>query len=348
MVATVTNFGGLSAAGNQALYYTRFIQLVDAFLRQTKTRGRFMEQQLIDGNKSGRFPVFGRMTGVRFAAGDNIITGAAGGSTQDYLQQQARAEIEIFPDRPLISPDLSDIFDDRLNSIKFRDQVLAQKTNFLARAEDLLTLFQLARVGKLGSETLTGLGNPYDPTPVASPNVIGNYPSAAQWESYMLNCQAAFDDNHVPDEGRMFYMDPTMRAIILADKTISDKILYVDTNAGMANGSYAKGQIMMYAGFELIVSTNMPRANYASAGVDFGTGGAPTGPAGQYPAADLSDVYGIACHSTSLGKVTVGSTGVEVEQEYKIEYQGTLHLAKLHTGQQALRPEAIGVFRTVP
>lgn len=339
MAVTATNYGGDNVAGvERALYYTRFVQLVDAFLKQTVTRGLFMEQQLIDGNKSGRFPTFGRMSGQRHVAGENIMTDGS------YLETQAKDEIEVYPDRPLISPDFVDLFDDRLNSIKFRDAVLAQKTNFLARAEDLLTLFQIAEACNAQDENISGeTGTGYKPLAVT-----GSAPGATDIESFLLNAQAAFDDNHVPAEGRHMFAAPSIRATILANKDFADKILYLDTNAGMANGSYAKGQVMSFAGFQLHFTTNMPKSNYTSTGVDFGTGGvgAGTGPADQYPAADLSKVHMIGAHTTSVGKVTVGSTGVEVEQEYKIEYQGTLHLAKLHTGQKCIRPEATAILTT--
>jgi len=334
MAVTSTNFGGDSGGVERALYYTRFVQLVDAFLKQTVTRGLFMEQQLIDGNKSGRFPTFGRMSGQRHVAGENIMTDGS------YLQTQAKDEIEIFPDRPLISPDFVDLFDDRLNSIKFRDAVLAQKTNFLARAEDLLTLFQIAEVCLAGDENISGeTGTGYLPSATAAAE-----PTADEIETFLLNSQAAFDDNHVPADGRHMFAAPSLRATILADKDFSDKILYLDTNAGMANGSYAKGQVMSFAGFQLHFTTNMPNANYA-AGAGFGTGGVGGDPAAQYPATNMTKVKMIGAHTTSVGKVTVGSTGIEVEQEYKIEYQGTLHLAKLHTGQKCIRPEATAVLR---
>lgn len=331
MAATAINWGGNS---DRALYYTRFVQLVDAFLKQTATRGLFMEQQLIDGAKSGRFPVFGRMGGTRHTAGDNLLEGVG------YLETMSKTEIEVFPDRPIISPDFVDLFDDRLNSIAFRDAVLAQKTNFLARAEDEMTLYQIARAAKGTLENIAGqTGQAYAETTLSTTAL-----TASDIENFLLNAQVAFDDNHVPAEGRYAFAPPVVRSTILADATLANKMLDVDVNAG-TNGSYRRGQVMEFAGFKLIFTTNMPNSNYSADGVGYGLGGAPAGTTDtQYPAVNLTKVGMLAAHSTAIGKVTVGSTGLEVEQEYKIEYQGTLHLAKLHTGVQCIRPEATAVI----
>jgi hypothetical protein len=336
------NYGGKNTAGtDRALYYTRYVQLVRAFLKQTATRGRFMEQNLIDGHKSGRFPVFGRMSGQRHTAGENILT------TAGYLQTLSKAEIEIFPDRPLISPDFVDLFDERLNGINFRDAVLEQKTNFLARQEDLLTLFQIADIGLNGSETISGETGA--PLTSVTAGVAGD-PTATEFQETLLQWQQELDDRHVPETDRYVFLTPTMRRILMEDTSFYQKLLDVDVNAGMANGSFMTGQVRRFAGFELIVTTNMP-GNFSSGGVPVD---APTAvPDENYPqsnpgtfaaAQDFSKVRALCSHRTSVGKVIVGSSGIEVEQEYKIEYQGTLHLAKLHTGVKVLRPETCGVL----
>jgi hypothetical protein len=145
--------------------------------------------------------------------------------------------------------------------------------------------------------------------------------------SQQFNAAKSLDNNYVPSEGRVCFLDPEMY-YKLANAT---NAVNVDFSG---QGSIAEGTVRKIAGIEL-----RPVAHFVKIDVSTlpGKGSATQG--GSFPqAVNLANYEGLVCHPSAVG--TVKLMDLAVESEYDIRRQGTLMVAKYAMGHDYLRPEA--------
>ena len=296
------------------------------------------------GAKSAQFLVTGR------AAAAGLLPDATGNITnllQDsaFMNRIKSNEKEVFLDGPIISPTMITEFDEIRAQYDVRSGHAVELGRGVAEEYDIRALLMLANGARAASLiTATGPDNDRSGIRVLDADFNSNGASAV---ATLFALKRRFDAKFVPQQDRHVIITPECYSN-LAQQT---DLLNRDWVAGK-NGDFADGTVFKVAGFQLHVSMRLASADNAtglgdlSAGNRQGAlniysgGSAPANANGG--AAVVAGVYSntvaLAFHKSGVG--TVDAMGMQMESEYKLEYQSTLVLAKKICGTSWLRPES--------
>lgn len=139
--------------------------------------------------------------------------------------------------------------------------------------------------------------------------------------SGMFEAAQTLDEKDVPEDDRYLTVRPA-QYYLLAQTT---KVLNRDWGG---RGSYAEGDVLNVAGINIVKSNNLPNSNITEN---------PDGAENDYTG-DFSGTVGLVHHRTAMG--TVKLLDLAMENEWQINRQGYLMLAKFAMGHDKLRPEA--------
>lgn len=156
-------------------------------------------------------------------------------------------------------------------------------------------------------------------------------------EGLIWQTAETLDLKNVPDGDRHIVLGPSQFYLLFQAGNSSGRRWVLERDIG-ATGSYAQGVIPDIAGFTIHKSPHCRKEKLAT---DQGDGTwtytNPSGVNNDYSLADMANFAGIAFSRQAAG--TVQLRDLSLEQEYLINYQGTLSVAKYVVGHGILRPE---------
>lgn len=279
--------------------------VLGSFNKATTTQGRRIERTIASG-KSAQFPVFGR-----FSAATKPTRGG-----EVVFSQINSNEHVIAIDGLLLAPLFLDILDEAKSHFDARAPYAEQQGQILAEADDKRTLAALISACRTATASVTG-GDQTSPEIDANMGTDVNILKAA-----IYGAAEQLDNFSVPASDRYCWIPPSAFYLLLQDGE------FIDRDFNDPNGSRSTATMRSAADFMIVKTNNLPRDDW-SAETQLST--------------RLQDDYrtdnlGVCAHASASGVVTL--IGLQFEQEYTMERQGTMLIAKYAKGYDYLRPEA--------
>ena len=288
---------------------------------------RHRTRTIAGGLKAAQFPVVGKASTAYHSPGENLLTDSG---LLNTMRQGARL---IAIDKLLTANVFVDNLDEILNHFDLRSEYARQLGYALANRQDQQLMQVLMKTSQIAADALfTGSPGGYSFVDAdAGTNAVSLVNS-------IYAAKQAMDEKDVPAMDRYVALTPALMKLIL---TTSDAqtLINADFNP-KSNGGYAVGKVYTIAGMEVVESNHLPGGSqYTTAwGQDvdnkFST----------VTNNDYSDTAGefekhvaFCWQKEAIGSVR--AVGLSVDQEFKIEYQGTLLVAKVAQGHGPLRPE---------
>jgi hypothetical protein len=343
------NGSGASATVNE-MYFELFAgEVLAEFGKTVVAMPRVRQRALPKGAKSVSFPKLASVSAIYHDQGENIITDSGtneAGSAANYQLNNPKGETIIYADKLLLSSVLIDRLDEVLSAYDAR----AEYSRLLGRAIGERMDRQIFRAIGKAANAAAGLYYTSSPSNVGQLTVAigsGGYLSsqttaaavtAADIVNWAFNVKNDFDTYGVPQEGRTIALPPLQYTKILKAASSGgsgvESIILNSDWAGRANGGVADGVVMRLAGFDIVMTNNLPTTTDT-------TNKLVTGEGNDYNPT-LTKCVGMAWHQEAVG--VVKAMDLAVESEYKIEYQADILVAKMAAGVGTLRPECAALL----
>lgn len=313
---SVSRPGQIGLAGDALALFLKVFsgEVLTAFDRDTVMKN-LHRMRTIKSGKSAQFPALGRAVAKRHVAGENILDVGNG-----YLNLIPSNERVIAIDNLLLAPCVIQALDEAMNHYDVRSDYSNELGHALAQAFDRTTL----QVAVLAARAAANFAGSY-PAGTGGGTVITTAAmdtNAAVLLAALKTAAQTFDEKDVPSTDRHVIIPPKLYWNLVDDKSLVNR----DNNADGGNGLFYTGKIYMAYGMALHMSNNVPNSNVAAG----------TGENNTY-SGDFTKTKGVVFHKSAIG--TVKLLDLAFEQEYKIEVQGTLMVAKYAMGHGILRPE---------
>ena len=264
----------------------------------------------ISQGKSAQFPVTGIASASYHVAGENILD-----SGNSYLSQIKHAEKVINIDSMLTANTMIYELDEAMNHYDVRSIYTTELGRALALKFDK-TIAQVLALAARGSSLIGGNGGT-----VLDKGASG-LDTGSEIADAIYDAAQSLDEKDVPAEDRFCAMKP------------AEYYLLVQHLAAVGNanavGSYVEGDVVKVAGMRVIPSNNIPSTNISSAETGVASGNTYHG--------DFSNTKILCWQKSAIG--TVKLLDLKLESERKIEFQGSLFVARYAMGHGVLRPEA--------
>lgn len=347
---TVTRPGQVNNAGSAlALFLKVFAGEVLTTFEETNVMKALIQMRTIPYGKSAQFPVTGRADAVYHTPGVNLLDSTNSPATLFQIPSNERV---INVDNKLISATTINSWDEAVNHYDVRSVYSGELGRALSKKFDLLGI-NTAILAARASATISGLngGGSVTDANIATQGVA--------LSNALLSAAQSMDQKDVPKDGRVAIISPAMFYNLIRDPSVtmvtsagvmvptaanpgtgfvgaaSNGYPLLNSQLSGGNGNFAAATLTQVAGFRIYVSNHIPSTNIASNDAFFGTGAASANGNTYY--GDFTKTKGVAFHPSAIGGVKVQD--IALESEYKIEFQGTLMLAKLIMGLGILRPE---------
>mgnify|MGYP003631438242 CR=1 FL=1 len=264
----------------------------------------------ISQGKSAQFPVTGIASASYHVAGENILD-----SGNSYLSQIKHAEKVINIDSMLTANTMIYELDEAMNHYDVRSIYTTELGRALALKFDK-TIAQVLALSARGSSLIGGNGGT-----VLAKGASG-LDTGTEIADAIYDAAQALDEKDVPAEDRFCAMKP------------AEYYLLVQHLAAVGNanavGSYVEGDVVKVAGMRVVPSNNVPSTDIGSAETGVSSGNTYHG--------DFSNTKILCWQKSAIG--TVKLLDLKLESERKIEFQGSLFVARYAMGHGVLRPEA--------
>jgi len=343
----VSRQGQVNGAGDaRALFLKVFSgETFTTFNLQSVMRQRHMVRTITNG-KSAQFPVTGIATANYHTIGQNILDPANGN-----LNNIKHNERVIAIDDKLMSNVLISDVDDAINHYDVASIYSTEIGNALANQFDGACIKVVAAAARAESTIDRDGYRTFGGTRIYSNTAGGaegaddvnmdfgaTFATGSQIADALHKAKVVFDKKNIPSEGRTALFPPEEYGQLVSefDDVTKAKILNGDIGG---EGSYAAGTLGRIAGFEIVMSNNMPNGQDLSA-VTTGDGSAKNdvfGAEGSGYNGDFTGTRGLCFHSSAIGTVILRD--MSTEMDWKSEYQADLLIAKYLLGHGILRPE---------
>ena len=316
--AAPASIGRVNASGSEdALFLKVFAgEVITSFNRASVTEGSEMVRSIASG-KSATFPVMGRIDAEYHTPGAEI-------NGQDVNHNEKVISINDL----LISHAFLSNIEEAKNHWDVRSAYSTEIGRALAFTKDRHVL-QTIGLASQANANVSDSGYPGGTT--ITNTDIANATAATSANGFitaLFDAAKALDNNYVPSEGRVCFLDPEMY-YKLANAT---NAINVDFSG---KGSIAEGKVQKIAGITLKPCPHFVKSDVGTSSVYAGS--ATQG--GSTPqSVNLTNYEGLVCHPSAVG--TVKLMDLATEMEYDIRRQGTLMVAKYAMGHGVLRPEA--------
>lgn len=351
LVTDPVGLGQINETGStEALFLKVFAgEVVVAFEERVKVASKIDMRPMPRGAKSVQVRAIGKAFTRRREVGASLLTSdpaadnltpSAEADTSSFLSSINQGEREVFVDDPLLSSEFVDEWEEFKNSFAVRDPFGRKMGEALAVDNDKLILRLIARGVLVFDWDTSNLPDELKPLKGAGGDVGTNKVVDANAKtdgSALLNAlktvSEKFDGFDVPEEGRYVALRPAQYNLLVQNQDLLNR------DFGGANGIFSDGTVFRAWNMTLVKTNNVPITNLTS-----GAAGA-TGirnPIGYN--VDASNVAAVAWQSGSVVGVRAGLASVQ--SQYKIEYQGTLLVARMATGYDIVQPQGISVVAT--
>lgn len=309
--ANPSRYGQIQGAGDtRALFLKVFSgEVLTVFNARTVMKER-VRSRTISSGKSVQFPAIGRTKAQYHTPGTEILG--------NIIQTDEKI---ITIDDLLIADTFISRIDEAMSQFEVRSEFSNQMGQALAQTYDRNLLSLAVKAARDPS----GLGKGAIGQGDAHSETLGATPTTQEIIDAFYNAAAEFDKKFIPSEGRWAIVSPD----VYWDLVTNDKILNMWYSRN--NGDYAKGNLFVIAGFEVIMSPNLAKDHTAFTDTfpDYNS---------KY-AVDASKTLALLGTNEALG--TVKLLDLASEMEYDIRRQGTLMVSKMAVGHGVLRPEVI-------
>lgn len=331
-----------TAAANTDLLYELFAgEVLVEFAKSTVAMSKVRQRSLPKGAKSISFPKLGTATAGYHTAGQNIITTDAEGYANTATAPRGdvyKGEKIIYADKLLLSSVLIDDLEAKLLAWDARAEYSRLLGRSIAEKIDqtiMRVIFNGAGVAADADYTghPGGIAKTIDIATATLASLVSDTgTNIPLFIDALMGVKTSMDNNAVPAEGRCCVVPPSLYNWLItgALKGVATG-LFINRDVGGA-GSVATGGLGNIAGFEIIMSNNMPFSNFTSTAHRLIAG------EGNTYTANTSSLAALCFQTEAAGMVKVSD--LAVESEYKTEYQADLLVAKLACGVDVLRPEA--------
>lgn len=284
--------------------------VINSFNKATTTSGRRIERTITSG-KSAQFPVFGRFPVASLLKNPTTQRG----HELTFAQINSNEHV-ISIDGLLMAPLFIDVLDEAKAHFDAKAPYAEQQGQILAEADDKRTLAALVAGSRTATPSVTG-GDQTAPEVDATMGTDVNVLKAV-----IYGAAEQLDNFSVPSSDRYLWLPPSGFYLLLQDGEFIDR----DFNDG-SNGSRATATMRSAADFMIVKTNNLPRDDWS----------AETQLSSRLQL-NYSSNYGVAAHASASGCLTL--IGLQFEQQYTMERQGTMLNAKYAKGYDYLRPEA--------
>jgi hypothetical protein len=286
----------------------------------------------ISNSKSALFPVTGTATAKYHTVGESVF-GTDNSQTSEYLSAILSKEREIWVDDALISgtfiPEIDSLknhFDERAIYVN----EVATSLSDQADANLARTLFACA-LANPATNGFSGMS--------VADKTIDAYTDAtvgASIASFIFDVAQLFDENNIPEEGRIVLLRPRQYYALAAEKDLVNK----DWTAGA--GDYAQASILKVSGFTIVMTNSLPDSDEATAGALTGERNNPFGALNSNkgylsPPTTSLQLGAIAFQMDAIA--TVKMKELSSESQYYMDRQGHLLLSSYMMGHGIIRPE---------
>lgn len=298
-------------------------ELSAAFERKSVVKDLLMSKTISHG-KSAQFPAFGRAAAEYHTKGANLLTEGT-----PALNNIKTAERIIYLDDVLISTVLVTELDEMLAHFDERSIYADQLAESIARHYDELAIRQIIRAARTDSSDaiVPDSGAENGGAYIGSATAVAGVSTAVgdEYIGHFHDAASELDNRHVPASDRFALVPPDLYWSIVQ----SGAAVHRDFGNEAAGTQY-NGKVTMVAGFNLVMTTNMP---YTTDTTSFdGAGGFYNDYRGNF-----TGTQAVCFHRQAAA--TVKRMDITLETERLIEYQGTLMLGKVLCGTGRLRPE---------
>lgn len=327
-----SRLGEKNAAGNTnnwtaetALFQSQYLtDVIRAFQTKNVMKTLHRSRHITKG-KSATFPALWKTDAKYHLPG---VTAALAGS-----QTVAHNEVIINVDRLLLSDIMIYSMDELMNHFDVRSEYAEEQGIALSDRYDKYTLQLAVLASRLATARVTGVPTgPFSKT-------ITTITSASDIEGACIDALAAMEERDVPVE-RADEMAIVMKPSQYWTLVKAGKVVQRDYG-GM--GSVATGMTGPLGGVTIYRSNNLPTTDKtpltgADAPTTNETDGVNNDQSGTQYFGDFSKTRGVVFHKSAISTVTL--LDLTLEQEYMIEHQGHLSVAKQAVGHGITRGEA--------
>jgi hypothetical protein len=319
-----SRLGQIEIAGDAyALFLKVFAnEVLAAFRTATVTEGRLLTRTITSG-RSAQFPVLGKAFAGYHIPGTNLLDST--NTTSGRAEEIPANEVVIQIDSLLTSSTFVDRLDELMNHYDVRQMYANELGNQLAYKQDQQAL-QLVVLGARAAANIVdpgalGRGTPAG-TVLSSADLLNDWTDDAELDSAIQRISVALDVNDAPKDNRFLFVTPGDYYRIMS----LDNVVNYD-HSSKSVGDRGKGIVSMVYGLQVLATNHLPQAVIAA---DLGTRNTYDG--------DFSVTQACAMQMGGVGLVRL--MNMAMESEYRIEYQGTLMVAKYAQGLGFLRPES--------
>ena len=318
------------ATDNTAMFLKLFAGEVLTAFEERNIMLPLTRVRTISNGKSAQFPVTGTASANYFQAGEDILVD--GGAT-DYLSNIQVAEKVIKVDDMLISSCFIHDLDEAMSHYNYRGPFSVELGRALANTLDkniIKMIFKSATTVSQADPLLNGMGEvdlgAATTGAVATAGLVDAFFQAAQ----------KMDEGDMGPEGRFAVIEPELYYRLINSAGTLGNVINRDYTGGGSNGSVQSGQVMDIAGIKIYKSNHIKDVRA------LGTTTAANGENNDYTG-NFSLLGGIFGNEECVG--TVKLKDVSLEQDYLINRQGDLMVAKMALGSAPLRANCAGYFK---
>lgn len=317
-----SNIGQINLSGSDtALFLKKFSGMVMATYDAKKVIAPMVRFVTIDSGKTYQFPATGTAEAVYHVKGESILD-----ASKNYLNSIEHAERTINVDRPLTSSVMVDDWDLMLNHYDTQAEYSRQLGEALANKQDRTLIKVIAKAARSAATLSSTQSGTKAGLQITEANMDTDEPTL---RGAIRDAMQNLLEKDVPNEGLIALVRPAQYFLLMD----GGHFINADYNTN-ANGTRANGMFDKAYGFKVMWTNHLPNDLQTAA----------PGELNDY-AGDFSDTVALCFHREAVGGVR--RQGVSIESERKIEYQGTLTVAKFVEGYGVLRPEcAVELLKT--
>ena len=279
-------------------------------------------KDLAPGAKAVQFLALGAIGNKYHTAGEDVFDDAG------YMQTVAQGERLVYPDRENLSPIFLDKVEEVIGHWDARGEYAMKQGHGLAKTADQMIMRTLA----IGAAESAGGSYTASPAGFTDTSAAAD-PTSGEIIAYLLDHQEYMDQTDVPEEDRYALLTPAMNRLLFASADV-DK--YIDRDYEATNGSLAKSEVIMIAGFKIKKITHMPTDNFLDTDNKIASG---VGNSYVYNATKLKI---ISFQREAVG--TAKSSDLSVEIDYHSTKRGSSVIAAMQMGHGVLRAECAGTL----
>jgi hypothetical protein len=328
--------------GNAADNYALFLKLgmsevLTAFDRKTVFTGRVKERS-IRGGQSARFKVTGRRTAGYHTPGTPITNVPTDGNNPNPSNAPSDRNEEIINlDGLLIAPDTVYDLDDLMEDVQYRQDMMHQLGEALAREKDARIARVLYAAAKRTTEPLNKASNAgrngTARTLSAGYATASKQAKGDELASVIGDIKVAMQKKDVPTDDLVVVVPPEEYDFL----NEGSKVINADFNQGSANGTYGGGNIGRVKGLPITWSNHVTQAAYTNTSFDRNAA---------YQQ-NLTKCRALIFHKDAIGVLTLRRPQLQMTApggDYNVVYQSQLFVARMAIGMGILRAECAAVI----